>query len=453
MDQSKNLLTVGSVPKKMLMFAIPVFFSNLFQQLYNAADSLIVGNFIGEEALAAVSSSGSLIQLLTGFINGVAMGAGVLIARYYGAQDEKKMERAVHTTVALGVAAGLLLTVVGVLLTPQILRWMGTPETVLPSSVAYFRTYFMGSIAVILYNIGASILQSVGDSRSPMKYLITASLTNIALDLLFVAVLHMGVASAAIATIISQILSAFLAFRKLMRVDAMYKVTLRKVRFDMPMLKEIITLGIPSGVQNSVISLANVIVQANINAFGADAMAGCGTYYKLEGFAFLPVTCFALALSTFISQNIGAERYDRVKAGMKFGLICSPVLAECIGVLFFTLAPYLIGAFNSNPDVIAFGVRQARTLSLFYCLLSYSHCCAGILRGFGRPIIPMIVMLSDWCVFRIIYITIAVRIIPEIQVVFWAYPLTWTISTVLFTLYLRKIRFPVSSDKERNFAN
>ena len=453
MDQRKNLLTVGSVPKKMLMFAIPVFFSNLFQQLYNAADSLIVGNFIGEEALAAVSSSGSLIQLLTGFINGVAMGAGVLIARYYGAQDEKKMERAVHTAVALGVAAGLLLTVVGVLLTPQILRWMGTPETVLPSSVAYFRTYFMGSIAVILYNIGASILQSVGDSRSPMKYLITASLTNIALDLLFVAVLHTGVASAAIATIISQILSAFLAFRKLMRVDAMYKVTLRKVRFDMPMLKEIITLGIPSGVQNSVISLANVIVQANINAFGADAMAGCGTYYKLEGFAFLPVTCFALALSTFISQNIGAERYDRVKAGMKFGLICSPVLAECIGVLFFTLAPYLIGAFNSNPDVIAFGVRQARTLSLFYCLLSYSHCCAGILRGFGRPIIPMIVMLSDWCVFRIIYITIAVRIIPEIQVVFWAYPLTWTISTVLFTLYLRKIRFPVSSDKERNFAN
>ena len=306
MDQSKNLLTVGSVPKKMLLFAVPVFFSNLFQQLYNAADSLIVGNFIGEEALAAVSSSGSLIMLLTGFINGVSMGAGVLIARFYGAQDKKSMERTVHTTVALGVAAGLLLTVVGVLFTPQILRWMGTPETVLPSSIAYFRTYFLGSVAVILYNVGASILQSVGDSRSPMKYLITASLTNIVLDLLFVAVFHWGVASAALATIISQILSAALAFRKLMSVDTMYKVTLRKVRFDLPMLKQIVTLGIPSGVQNSVISLANVIVQANINAFGADAMAGCGTYYKLEGFVFLPVTCFALALSTFISQNIGA---------------------------------------------------------------------------------------------------------------------------------------------------
>lgn len=453
MDQSKNLLTVGSVPKKMLLFAVPVFFSNLFQQLYNAADSLIVGNFIGEEALAAVSSSGSLIMLLTGFINGVSMGAGVLIARFYGAQDKKSMERTVHTTVALGVAAGLLLTVVGVLFTPQILRWMGTPETVLPSSIAYFRTYFLGSVAVILYNVGASILQSVGDSRSPMKYLITASLTNIVLDLLFVAVFHWGVASAALATIISQILSAALAFRKLMSVDTMYKVTLRKVRFDLPMLKQIVTLGIPSGVQNSVISLANVIVQANINAFGADAMAGCGTYYKLEGFAFLPVTCFALALSTFISQNIGAEKYDRVKAGMKFGLICSPVLAECIGILFYIFAPYLIGAFNSNSDVIAFGVQQARTLSLFYCLLSYSHCCAGILRGFGRPIIPMIIMLADWCLFRITYITIAVRIIPDIQVVFWAYPITWTISTILFTLYLRKIRFPVTSEKERNFAN
>ena len=261
MDQSKNLLTVGSVPKKMLLFAVPVFFSNLFQQLYNAADSLIVGNFIGEEALAAVSSSGSLIMLLTGFINGVSMGAGVLIARFYGAQDKKSMERTVHTTVALGIAAGLLLTVVGVLFTPQILRWMGTPETVLPSSIAYFRTYFLGSVAVILYNVGASILQSVGDSRSPMKYLITASLTNIVLDLLFVAVFHWGVASAALATIISQILSAALAFRKLMSVDTMYKVTLRKVRFDLPMLKQIVTLGIPSGVQNSVISLANVIVQ------------------------------------------------------------------------------------------------------------------------------------------------------------------------------------------------
>ena len=431
MDQSKNLLTVGSVPKKMLLFAVPVFFSNLFQQLYNAADSLIVGNFIGEEALAAVSSSGSLIMLLTGFINGVSMGAGVLIARFYGAQDKKSMERTVHTTVALGVAAGLLLTVVGVLFTPQILRWMGTPETVLPSSIAYFRTYFLGSVAVILYNVGASMRQpqpdEVLDHRLADQHRAGPAVCR-------------GVP---------------LGRRERSAGDHHQPDSQRGT--CLPQADECghDVQGYPA--QGS---LRPADAQAdrhpghpNINAFGADAMAGCGTYYKLEGFAFLPVTCFALALSTFISQNIGAEKYDRVKAGMKFGLICSPVLAECIGILFYIFAPYLIGAFNSNPDVISFGVQQARTLSLFYCLLSYSHCCAGILRGFGRPIIPMIIMLADWCLFRITYITIAVRIIPNIQVVFWAYPITWTISTILFTLYLRKIRFPVTSEKERNFAN
>ena len=216
MSQDQNLLTTGSVVKKMLLFAVPIFFSNLFQQLYNAVDSLIVGNFIGEEALAAVGSSGSLIMLMIGFINGVSMGAGVLIARFFGAQDDENIQRAVHTTVALGVVSGVVLTVVGVVLTPQILIWMGTPESVLASSTAYFRVYFLGSLAVILYNMGASILQSVGDSRSPMKYLITASITNVVLDLLFIAVLGWGVASAALATIISQILSATLAFGKLM---------------------------------------------------------------------------------------------------------------------------------------------------------------------------------------------------------------------------------------------
>lgn len=442
MSQDQNLLTTGSIVKKMLLFAVPIFFSNLFQQLYNAVDSLIVGNFIGEEALAAVGSSGSLIMLMIGFINGVSMGAGVLIARFFGAQDDENIQRAVHTTVALGVVSGVVLTVLGVVLTPQILIWMGTPESVLASSTAYFRVYFLGSLAVILYNMGASILQSVGDSRSPMKYLITASITNVVLDLLFIAVLGWGVASAALATIISQILSAALAFGKLMRVQASYRVYWKKVHFDLPMLKQIVTLGIPSGVQNSVISLANVIVQANINAFGASAMAGCGSYSKIEGFAFLPVTCFALALSTFVSQNIGAGRYDRVKSGIKFGLICSPLLAECIGITMYLLAPTLISAFNDKPEVVAFGVNQIHTISLFYCLLAFSHCCAGIMRGIGRPIIPMGIMLAVWCVFRIFYITVTVKIIPSIYVIYWAYPITWIISSLLFAFCLYKFRFP-----------
>ena len=441
-DADQNLLTVGSVPKKMLAFALPIFLSNLFQQLYNAVDSLIVGKFIGEQALAAVSSSGSLILLMVGFINGLSMGAGVLIARFYGAQDDEHVERAVHTTVALGITAGAVLTVVGVILTPQILRWIGTPSDVIANSILYFRIYFLGSSAVVLYNMEASILQSVGDSRSPMVYLILASLTNVVLDLLFVAVFRWGVGSAALATILSQILSAFLAFRRLTRTRACYRVNWRRIRFEGPMLRQVVTLGIPSGVQSSVVSLANVIVQANINAFGSAAMAGCGAYSKIEGFAFLPVTCFALALSTFVSQNIGARRFDRVRQGMKFGLICSPVLAELIGVAIFTLAPFLIALFNSDPTVVSFGVDDARTVSLFYCLLSFSHCCAGILRGMGRPVVPMAIMLCVWCALRITYITVTVHFIPDIHVVYWAYPLTWAISSVLFLFCLRRMRFP-----------
>ena len=441
-DNSQNRLTPGSVPRKMLLFALPIFLSNLFQQLYNAVDSLIVGQFIGQQALAAVSSSSSLILLLIGFINGVSLGAGVLIARFYGAEDEEHLERAVHTTLALGLAAGAVLTVLGVVLSPLILHWMGTPADVIDNSILYFRVYFLGSIAVVLYNMGASILQSVGDSRSPMVYLILASLTNVVLDLLFVAVFRWGVGSAALATILSQILSASLAFRRLTRTRACYRVNWRRIRFEGPMLRQVVTLGIPSGVQSSVVSLANVIVQANINAFGSAAMAGCGAYSKIEGFAFLPVTCFALALSTFVSQNIGARRFDRVRQGMKFGLICSPVLAELIGVAIFTLAPFLIALFNSDPTVVSFGVDDTRTVSLFYCLLSFSHCCAGILRGMGRPVVPMAIMLCVWCALRITYITVTVHFIPDIHVVYWAYPLTWAISSVLFLFCLRRMRFP-----------
>nr|WP_235983220.1 MATE family efflux transporter [Gemmiger gallinarum] len=436
-------LTEGSVARGMLVFAIPIFFSNLFQQLYNAVDSLIVGNFLGGNALAAVGSSGSLIFLLTGFVNGVSLGAGVLIARHYGAKDSEALKRTVHTTVALGIAASVALTVLGVILTPQILRWMGTPEDVFVNSVVYFRVYFLGSTAVVLYNIGASILQSVGNSRSPMYYLIAASLLNVVLDLLFVGVFHYGVGAAALATIISQAASAFLAFRKLTLSQEDYGVRWRQVRFHAATLRAVVAQGVPSGVQNSVISLANVIVQANINSFGAQAMAGCGAYSKIEGFAFLPVTCFSMALATFVSQNIGAAKLDRVRKGMRFGLITSPLLAEGIGLAIFGLAPLLIGAFNNEPDVVAFGVQQARTVALFYCLLAFSHCCAGILRGLGRPTVPMVVMLAVWCALRITYITVVLRLIPDIGVIFWAYPLTWSISSALFAWYLAHCPLPV----------
>ena len=436
--RAANSMLEGSIWKALVAFAIPIFLGNLFQQLYNTADSLIVGKFIGKEALAAVGSSANLISLIIGLLQGTALGAGVLIAKFYGARDEKNLSLAVHTGLAFGLIGGLLLTVVGVVLSPLLLRWMGTPADVLPNSIAYFRTYFYGGLAMFLYNISVGILQAVGDSRHPLYYLILSSIVNVVLDLLFVAVFHWGVASAAAATVISQAVSAILCIWQLTRTDDVYRISLRKVRLNLPILRQIVRFGLPSGVQNSVISLANVVVQANINAFGSDAMAGCGAFAKIEGFAFLPVTCFAMGLSTFVGQNLGAKQYDRVRRGARFGIVTSVVLAEIIGVIIFLIVPALISLFNSDPVVVRYGTIQGRTEALFFGLLALSHCMAGLLRGAGKAMVPMIVMLSIWCLVRVSYITVMVRLIPNIQVIFTAYPLTWFLSSVIFIIYYRK---------------
>ncbi len=436
--QSKTLMTEGSIWKKIIAFAIPLFLGNLFQQLYNTADSLIVGNFLGSNALAAVSSSGNLIFLMVGFFNGIAMGAGVVIARYYGARDIDRVQKALHTTIAFGITAGILLTVIGVVMAPIILVWMGTPEDVLPNSVVYFRIYFCGSIAFVLYNIFVGILQSVGDSRRPLMYLIISSAVNVVLDLLLVAVFRFGVGAAALATIISQFVSALLCFRHLLRAPEDYRVSVKKIRFHIPLLRQIISNGLPAGIQNSIIAFANVVVQSNINSFGKMAVAGCGAYSKIEGFGFLPITCFALSLTTFVSQNLGAKQYERAKKGARFGILCSIIMAELVGIIINVFAPALIAAFNNDPQVVAFGTAQARTVTLFYFLLAFSHCIAGILRGAGKSTVPMLVMLCCWCVIRVTYITVIVHFIPVINVIFWAYPLTWTLSSIVFLIYFLK---------------
>ena len=438
LHSDRNTLTEGPIWKKILLFALPILLGNIFQQFYNAFDSWVVGRFIGEEALAAVSSSGSLIHMFVGFFNGVAMGAGVLIAKFYGAQDYKKMHTAIHTDVAFGLTAGIILTVLGVTFSPTILRWMGTPESVLPQSVAYFRFYFCGAIFTVMYNICVGILHAVGDSKHPLCYLIFATFVNIALDLLFVAVLKLGVGSAAAATTVSQGVSVVLCLSLLLRTDAPYKLIIRDIRFDFSCFKSIVRFGLPSGIQNSVIGIANLVVQTNINAFGAAAMAGCGAHSKIEGFAFLPVTCFSMALSTFVGQNLGAHKHDRVKKGIGFGIACSCIMAEIIGICSYIFAPHLVAFFNDAPEVVAYGTRHMRTICLFYCLLAFSHCVAGIMRGAGKATVPMATMLVCWCVIRVSYITVAVRFVNELTTVSFAYPLTWTLSSIVFLIYLLK---------------
>ena len=331
MAVSQKSMTQGTIWKQMVVFALPIFFSNLFQQLYNAADSLIVGNFLGSEALAAVSSSGNLIFMMIGLFNGIALGAGVVISRYFGAQDHENLRIAIHTDVAFGLIMSVVLTVLGVVLAPFILELMGTPETVMPESLKYFRVYFAGALGLVMYNIFVGILQSLGDSKHPLYYLIISSLINIVLDYVLIAWFEMGVEAAAFATILSQFVSAFLCMRLLHKSQESYQLSFREVRINKEMLKEILRNGIPSGIQNSITGVANVVVQSNINAFGAMAMAGCGAYSKIEGFAFLPIMSFNNAITTFVGQNLGARQEKRAQKGAIFGIVCSVVIAEMIG--------------------------------------------------------------------------------------------------------------------------
>ena len=450
MLSKQHALTEGPIWKAMIFFALPVFLGNVFQQLYNAFDAWCVGNYIGDDALAAVSSSGSLIFMMVSFFNGVAMGAGVVIARAFGARQYDTMRKAIHTAIAFGLVTGALLTVAGVVLTPIILRWMGTPAEVLPQAIEYFRYYFMGAIFTVMYNIFVGILHAVGDSKHPLYYLIFSTFINIALDMLFVAVLRFGVGSAAIATTISQGVSAVMCFAHLLRVDAPYKVSLRAIRFHKDSLMAIVRYGLPSGVQNSVIALANVFVQSNINSFGKAAMAGCGSYSKLEGFAFLPVTCFTQALSTFVGQNLGAGKHRRVKKGVAFGVICSCSMAAVLSCISYTFAPQLIGFFSESREAIDFGTAHMRTICPFFFLLAFSHCIAGVMRGAGKATVPMFTMLGCWCIFRVTYISIAVQYVNQLTTVSWAYPITWSLSSIVFLIYFLKGNWLHNFDNKEN---
>ena len=408
MDGSTMDMTRGKPWRLITAFAIPVLLSQVFQQLYNTADALIVGRFLGDEALAAVSSSGTLIFLIISFFTGMSMGASVTISRYFGAGDYARVSRAIHTNVLLAILCGIVLTVFGVALTPTFLRWMGTDPDVLPEAISYFRYYFFGILAVVMYNTCKGIMNALGDSRRPLYYLILSSLVNIVLDLLFIAVFHWGVWSAAAATTISQAVSMVLCLIHLTKKGTIYQVRLRDLRLDREMLGQIFRYGLPSGVQNSVIGFANVIVQSNINT---------------------------MALTTYVSQNLGAGEYDRAKKGSRFGIITSLLLAELIGVLMYLFAPQLTAIFTETPEVIALGVEQARTISLFYCLLAFSHAVASVCRGAGKAFVPMTIMLVFWCVVRITYITTVMHFVHDIQYIYWAYPITWSLSSVVYLIY------------------
>ena len=437
-NQNTNLMTEGSIVKNLLLFALPLILGNLLQQMYNTADSIIVGNFVGSNALAAVGSSGSPIYLLIGFSQGVAVGAGVVISQYLGAGDHKETREAVHTSLAIAVLMGLVLTIGGVACCRALLTAMNTPAEVMGDAVTYLRLYFGGVLFSVVYNMTAGILNAAGNSRRSLVYLAAASVTNIVLDLVLIAGLKMGVAGAAIATDLSQLVSCVLSLRFLMKTDDACHVELSGIRLHRSMAGRIIRVGLPTGIQNMVISISNVLVQAGVNGYGAAAMAGFGAYMKIDGFNILPVTSISMAATTFVGQNYGAGRLDRVKKAVWVTLGIGILYTLCTGAALLAGQDFILHLFTRDEAVIVFGKLAMHWFCPFYFLLSILHGLAGAVRGTGASVPPMVVLLVSLCLFRIVWIQWVLPSFSTINGIFLLYPVSWGLGAVLMALYAWK---------------
>ena len=436
--QSLTLMTEGSIGKKIIFFSIPLILGNLLQQLYNTADSIIVGNFVGSNALAAVGSSAALINLLIAFSQGVSVGAGVVAAQYMGAKNRRDVQGSVHTAFTLAGILGIILTVGGVLFSRPLLLWMNTPEEVLEDSVIYLQIYFGGLIFNVLYNMAAGILNAAGNSRRSLIYLAYASVTNIGLDLILIGGLKMGVAGAAIATDASQVVSCVLVMWHLTHVNADYRVSLKKLGIQKRMAVRIARIGLPTGIQNMVISFSNVLVQSSVNQFGAAAMAGFGAYMKIDGFNILPVLSFSMAVTTFTGQNYGAGRLDRVKKGMWVTLFMGCVYTIVTGALLLAFADPLMSLFTDSREVIEHGKLAMKYFCPFYFILSIMHSLAGTVRGTGKSIPPMVILLIAMCLFRIVWIQAVLPLFGSLDGVYILYPVSWTVGMILMIMYTWK---------------
>ena len=436
--KKSRLMTEGSIWKSILLFSVPLILGNMLQQLYNTADSIIVGNFVGSNALAAVGSSGSPIFLLIGFSQGIAVGAGVVVSQFLGAKDREGAHTAVHTSLALSAILGAILTVCGIAVSRALLTAMNTPAEVLEDAVLYMRLYFGGVLFSVVYNMTAGILNAAGNSRRSLIYLAWASVTNIVLDLVFIVIFRMGVAGGALATDISQLVSCVLSLRFLMRTPDDCQVTLSKIRLHKKMAARIIRVGLPTGIQNMVISFSNVLVQASVNSYGAAAMAGFAAYMKIDGFNILPVSSISMAATTFVGQNYGAGRLDRVKKGTWVTLAMGLVYTLATGALLLLGQDVIMHLFTNDETVVFFGEAAMHWFCPFYFLLSILHGLAGAVRGTGASVPPMVVLLVSLCLFRIVWIQWVLPLFPGIEGVFILYPVSWALGAGLMILYAWK---------------
>ncbi len=440
MNEKKNtvLMTEGGIFKNLLFFAAPLILGNLLQQMYNAVDSIIVGNYVGSNALAAVGAGASLIYLLIAFSLGASVGAGVIVSQYLGAKDKEGVHKAVHTAMTISIILGLILTAGGILFSRKLLVMMNTPAEILDDAACYLRIYSYGLIFNVVYNMAAGILNAAGNSRRSLMYLAAAAVVNIFMDLLLIAGLKIGVAGAAIATNFSQAISCILALWFLFRVPADYRISLKSLRIHKAMALRIIQIGLPTGIQNMVISFSNILIQASINQYGATAVAGFSAYLKIDGFNILPVLSFSMAITTFIGQNYGAGKYDRMKKGMWVTLLMGIVYTVLTGILLLTFSGQIMRLFSEDVGVIAYGQTAMRYFCPFYWILAILHSLAGTVRGTGKSIPPMVVLLVSLCLFRIVWIQFVLPYYTSIEGIFILYPVSWLVGAVLMILYTWK---------------
>lgn len=436
---NKNGITEGVIWKELLLFFFPILFGTFFQQLYNTADAMVVGRFVGKEALSAVGgSTGTLINLLVGFFVGLSSGATVIIAQKYGAKRDEETSQAVHTSMALAIAGGAVMMVIGLITAKPALLLTNTPKEIMPHAMTYMCIYYCGLIFNMIYNIGSGILRALGDSKRPLYFLITCCITNILLDLVFVIGLKMGVAGVGIATVISQFISAMLVLYVLMHSHEVFHLELRKIRFHANILRPLIQIGIPAGLQSVMYSLSNIVVQARFNLFGTDVVASWTAYGKLDALFWMIVQAFGIAVTTFVSQNLGAGKLDRVYKSI------STTIKQCLAATLLLSGIMCLGGrqlytlFTTDSTVIHIGYRILIHLAPLYFLYIPVEVLAGAMRGAGDSLIPMLITCGGVCVMRILWIVLAVPLRPTYLMVCFCYPLTWGLTGLLFILYYRR---------------
>ena len=433
-------MTTGSITRHIISFAIPLLMGNLFQQLYNMVDTWVVGNYVGNTAFSAVGTLGPVTNLLIGFFSGLASGAGVVISQYYGAHREDKVQETVHTAIVMTLILSALFTVIGYSMVPLMMRLIKMPPEVLPEAMAYLRIYFFGITGLLIYNIGAGILRAIGDSQRPFYYLVACALTNIVLDLIFVLALDMGVKGVALATIISQAISAILVISALLRTESCIKLHLRKLRLHMDLLQKIIRVGIPAAIQMAITSFSNIFVQSYINHFGANCMSGWTAYAKIDQLMFMPMQSVALASTTFVGQNLGCNQVDRAKKGVHTALKIGIISTAITMIPIMVYAEPMVAFFNKDATVVEYGSIFLRWLTPFYLLSCFNQVYTGALRGAGNTRAPMIILLSSFVVFRQIYLFFMSRICNEIIPIAMSYPAGWLVCSVATTIYFYKVK-------------